>query len=139
MSSTPSRELAELLLRKAAQDEFVLERLAPDPATPEEVIGFHAQQAVEKMLKAVLAVRGIHYRYTHDLVELIDLVRAHGFEFPPELDEAPRLAPFAAAFRYDELPAEPEELFDVAWALSCVGGVRAWAEPIVRGQEGDAP
>jgi hypothetical protein len=43
-----SRELAELLLRKAEQDEFVLRELNPNPASPDEVIGFHAQQAVEK-------------------------------------------------------------------------------------------
>ncbi len=46
-----SRELAELLLRKAAQDEFTLKKLSPDPASPDEVLGFHAQQAIEKMLK----------------------------------------------------------------------------------------
>jgi len=43
-----SHEHAELLLRKAAQDQFTLEKLFPDPASPDEVIGFHAEQAVEK-------------------------------------------------------------------------------------------
>ena len=45
-----SRELAELLVRKAAQDEFVIEKLISDPASPEEAIGFHAQQAIEKLI-----------------------------------------------------------------------------------------
>jgi hypothetical protein len=49
-----SREHAEVLLRKAQQDEFALEKLAPDPASPDEIIGFHAQQAIEKSLMAVL-------------------------------------------------------------------------------------
>jgi len=49
----PSRERAERLLRKAAQDKFVLSKLVSDPASPDELIGFHAQQAIEKMLKAV--------------------------------------------------------------------------------------
>jgi len=49
----PQREHSELLLRKAAQDEFTVEKLIPDPESPDEVIGFHAQQAVEKILKAV--------------------------------------------------------------------------------------
>jgi hypothetical protein len=31
---------AALLLRKAAQDEFVVEKLVPDPAAPAEAIGF---------------------------------------------------------------------------------------------------
>jgi hypothetical protein len=45
-----SREHAELLLHKAQQDEFALEKLIPDPASPDEIIGFHAQQAIEKTL-----------------------------------------------------------------------------------------
>ena len=65
-----SREHSRLLLRKAAQDEFVLEKLAPDAQAPDEVIGFHAQQAVEKMLKAALTHNAVRYRRTHDLVEL---------------------------------------------------------------------
>ena len=34
-----SRELAELLLRKAEQDEFALDKLIPDPDSPDEIIG----------------------------------------------------------------------------------------------------
>jgi len=57
-----SRELAELLLQKAEQDEFALDKLIPDPNSPDEIIGFHAQQAIEKMLKAVLALAAVRYR-----------------------------------------------------------------------------
>lgn len=128
------REHAEILLRKAAQDEFALRKLVPDPASPEEVIGFHAQQAVEKMLKAVLSLRSVRYRRTHDLVELIDLLRENGIAFPDELEEVRRLGPFAAEFRYDELPEEPEKPFDRQWALDCVRRTKAWAESIL-GQE----
>lgn len=130
------RELAELLLRKAAQDEFTLKKLSPDPASPDEVMGFHAQQAIEKMLKAVLSLAEIRYRRTHDLVELIDLVRERRIPFPPELDDIRRLTPFAAEFRYDDLPLEPEEPFDRAWALECVRKTRAWAESRLRGEAG---
>lgn len=50
-----NHEHTALLLRKAREDEFTVEKLIPDPASSDEVIGFHAQQAVEKVLKAVLA------------------------------------------------------------------------------------
>lgn len=50
-----SRDNAEVLLRKAKGDEFTVEKLIPDPASQDEIIGFHAQQAVEKLLKADLA------------------------------------------------------------------------------------
>ena len=59
-----SREQVELLLRKAAQDEFAIQKLLPDPASADEIIGFHAQQAVEKTLKAVLCWASIRYRRT---------------------------------------------------------------------------
>jgi len=37
------RELAQLLLRKAAQDEYAMARLSGDPQASDEIIGFHAQ------------------------------------------------------------------------------------------------
>gem|GEM_PF-3982354 len=36
------REHAELLLRKAAQDEYLLDRMLDDPAAPPEAAGVHA-------------------------------------------------------------------------------------------------
>jgi HEPN domain-containing protein len=127
----PSDEYAALLVRKAAQDEFTVEKLVPDPKSPDEVIGFHAQQAVEKLLKAVLMHSSIQYRRTHDLVELLDLLRENGLSYPPELEEVRRLTPFAAAFRYDELPDESEEPFDRLWAQDCVRKTRSWAESVL--------
>ena len=126
-----SREQAELLLRKAAQDEFAITKLAPDPASSDEIVGFHAQQAVEKTLKAVLAWREIPYRLTHDLAELIDLARDGGIEVPEELEEVRWLTRYATVFRYEALPAEPERPFDRHWAAQCVLRTRAWAESII--------
>ncbi len=52
------RELVLALLHKASQDEAVMSRLLPDADIDDEVIGFHAQQAVEKSLKAWLTHGG---------------------------------------------------------------------------------
>jgi HEPN domain-containing protein len=60
-----SAKLATLLLRKAKQDQYVINRFLGDASAPDEIIGFHAQQAVEKLIKAVLAHRAIEYRRTH--------------------------------------------------------------------------
>ncbi len=79
----PSHEDVLMLLRKASQDEFTVNKLLPDPQSPDEIIGFHAQQAVEKILKAVLTFRAVRYRRTHDLVELIDRIHDSGIGFPP--------------------------------------------------------
>ncbi len=127
-----SREHAELLLGKAAQDEFTVEKLLPDPESPDEVIGFHAQQAVEKLVKAVLSLHSIRYRRTHDLAELVDLLRDSGIAFPAGLDEIRRLSPFAVAFRYDDLPIESEGPFDRSWSANCVRKIRSWAEAALR-------
>jgi HEPN domain-containing protein len=130
-----SRELADLLLPKAKHDQFTLEKLFPDPASPNEVIGFHAQQAVAKMLKAVLALRSVAYRPTHNLATLLGLLRQHQISFPAEFEETRRLTPFAAELRYDDLPDDPERPFDRSWALDCVRQVRAWAESLLREQK----
>jgi len=130
-----SRERADMLLRKAAQDEFVVEKLLSDPGSPDEMIGFHAQQAIEKTLKAVLASRSIPYRRTHDLVELIDLLRERGVPFPDELTDVRRLGPFAIVLRYDELPTGPKEPFDRAWAGGCVRRVKVWAAGVMEGDQ----
>jgi hypothetical protein len=50
-----------LLLNKARADKVVIDKLADDPDVSDDMIGFHAQQAVETLLKAVLANRGIQY------------------------------------------------------------------------------
>lgn len=108
-----------------------LEKLGHDPAVADEVIGFHAQQAIEKMLKAALSFHAIRYRRTHDLVELIDLLHQKGIGFPAELEDVAQLGPFAVALRYDELPSEPEPPLDRVWANDRVRAIRKWAESIV--------
>ncbi len=125
------REQALKLLEKAAQDEFVLEKLISDPASPDEAIGFHAQQAAEKILKAVLANAGIAYPITHRLAELIDLINDAKLRFPGQLDDVRVLTPFAVEFRYDILPEERESPFDREEARELVRKVRQWAEGII--------
>ena len=127
-----SRELAELFLRKARQDEFALDKLIADPASPDEVIGFHAQQAVEKTLKAVLALHAIRFGKIHEIGQLLALLRKNSIACPSEFDALDRLSPFAADFRYEDLPSGPERLFDRTWAADNVRRVKAWAESVVR-------
>jgi HEPN domain-containing protein len=121
-------EHSELLMRKARQDEYTVGKLISDPASPDEVIGFHAQQAVEKMLKAALAARSIPYRRTHDLVELLEILTQSAIPYPDDLNEIRHLTPFAVAFRYDVIPEEAEQPLDRQWVLNCLQKVRTWSE-----------
>jgi len=133
-----SLEFAQLLLRKAAQDEFVVRTLSPDPEAPDEAIGFHAQQAVEKALKAVLASKGVSYRWRHDIVELLDLLKENGVTVPAEIEEARRLNPFAVELRYGDLPDDTLERLDRVWSMKCVEQAREWAETLIaKGSEPD--
>lgn len=66
--------LAEILLVLAQQDLLVFRKLAGDMDIGDALLGFHAQQAVEKSLKAVLAHAGIVFRHIHDIAELLDLL-----------------------------------------------------------------
>ncbi|HHY47316.1 MAG TPA: HEPN domain-containing protein [Firmicutes bacterium] len=44
----------------------------------DEIFGFHAQQAIEKALKAWLALLGVEYPKTHDITPLLSMLTAHG-------------------------------------------------------------
>ena len=64
--------------------------------------------------------RSIPYRRTHDLRELIDLIRDHGIKFPELLMGIRTLSPFAVEFRYDYIPMEEELPFNRQKALEMV-------------------
>jgi HEPN domain-containing protein len=93
----------DVLLRKARQDELVLERLFGDSDVDDDTLGFHAQQAAEKLLKAALAARAIDYPRTHNLGALIELLGKAGIALPSDLADIDRLTPFGTVFRYDEV------------------------------------
>lgn len=124
-------EQAERLRRKAAADEEAMSILMGVSSPPDEVIGFHAQQAVEKLLKALLSHRRVAFRRTHDLTELIDLLAAAGVPVPAEMAEVRRLGPYAAEFRYEDIPFDSTEPLDRHWAAECVGKTRAWVDRLL--------
>ncbi|MBI3296477.1 MAG: HEPN domain-containing protein [Deltaproteobacteria bacterium] len=93
---------SEVLLRKAKGDEAVLDVIILNIAIPNEIYGFHAQQAAEKMIKSLLAHLKIPYKKIHNIRELTDLLGNHNHPLPPEFSELDRLTPFGTAARYDD-------------------------------------
>lgn len=67
---TPHDRALELL-RLAKRDEHGAHILQADPTADVALIGFHYQQAAEKLLKALLAERNVDYPLTHDLERLL--------------------------------------------------------------------
>jgi len=45
---------------------------------PDAILGFHAQQAVEKLIKALLSQPGVPFELTHNLARLESLLDALG-------------------------------------------------------------
>lgn len=119
------RDLAERLLRKADQDKSVFEKLRLDPDIAVDILGFHAQQAAEKMLKASLACNEVDFPFSHRLADLFDLLKEAGVGFPDELEELRFLTPFAVAFRYD-VYEEEEEPFDSGRITALLDKLREW-------------
>lgn len=93
-------DLPQLLLGLARDDEFAARSLLPVDGVADSILGFHAQQAVEKSLKAVLASRNVEFPYTHDLDGLLELCGQTGLDVPSALDGVDRLAPYSVHMRY---------------------------------------
>lgn len=127
MSRGEGRDDPATLLRKAAQDEAAVHALLDSDEVADSILGFHAQQAVEKLLKAVLASRQIDYPFTHDIERLIRLLRQSALEPRFPVAEASDLTGWAAAYRY----GEPDEEIDRIQALTLIEAVRAWAESLI--------
>jgi HEPN domain-containing protein len=123
-------ELARALADRAQDDYYVLERLAGDARAPAWVLGFHAQQAVEKALKAVLTMRGIEFPRTHNLSMLLELLRRAGMPLPPPGDDLARLIPFGVALRYEDAVGSEESELDRGWALTAVSSTLLWAKDL---------
>jgi HEPN domain len=100
-----SADLAVVLVDLAADDELMARSLLPVEGVTDAGVGFHAQQAVEKSLKAVLALRGVEFPYTHDLDGLLQLCQKHSIDVPDDLLGVDRLSPFAVRLRYGVVPA----------------------------------
>jgi HEPN domain-containing protein len=125
----PHIEEAWRALRLADRDIQAFNILKESPDAHLSIICFHAQQAVEKSLKAVLFTRLIEFRRTHNLADLASLLRQNGIGVPLTDEQLLRLNPFAVTFRYDDMDIA---LLTSAEAGKWVAVIRAWAETLVR-------
>lgn len=118
-------DLARVLLARAIDDETLVRKVSTDTDVADAIVGFHAQQATEKLIKAVLVARRVSFMKSHALSYLVGLVEEHHIDAPPELSEADALSPWAVEFRYE---GEEPPAFDRPAALGLVEKLRTWAE-----------
>lgn len=102
MPNPDARELASLLERKAVGDEAILEKLLDDADVPDDALGFHVQQAIEKRMKAVLALNEVEFQHTHSIGYLTTLLEHHGIEGPKHREQLEDLTPWAVDARYSD-------------------------------------
>jgi HEPN domain-containing protein len=124
------REQALLLLRKAAQDEALLDEVLTSEHVSDEIIGFHCQQAAEKILKALLSDVGVRFRKTHEIGALMALLAQAGHVLPDRFEDLDVLTPFGAIYRYEDYEAAVS--LDRDAARASVRELRAWVETKLR-------
>jgi HEPN domain-containing protein len=130
---TPALEEAQRLLRLALRDRDTFELLLPLPQASIAAIGFHAQQVIEKALKAIGTLHGLEVRRTHDLAALAQALIDSGQTLPASIDQFRQLNPFAVEFRYDD---EFNVLITRDELSSIVRGVLDWAQALMASTSG---
>jgi HEPN domain-containing protein len=99
---SPRAEEARRLLRLALRDQGTFDLLLGLPQAELAALGFHAQQAAVKALKATQVLAGLPLQRTHDLAALAATLIHQGLELPVTVDQLRLLNPFAVEFRYDD-------------------------------------
>ena len=79
-----------------AMSDLSLARIGADSdeVLPEQIC-FHAQQAAEKDLKAILLRKGIEFPLIHDLEELLEIARQGKIQLPEWAENIATLTPYA--------------------------------------------
>lgn len=89
-------------------------------------MGFHAQQAIEKWLKVLMASRGMDEARIHDIGRLLRLLENDGAQLPDNAGRLDDLTIYAVPMRYDELlDAEP---LDRESTVELIDEVDCWAK-----------
>ncbi|PQJ95707.1 hypothetical protein CXB77_16775 [Chromatium okenii] len=116
---------AQALMIAGQRDDLTFHLLRESGKAPLESMGFHAQQASEKFIKAVLVIHGIIFERTHDLTVLAALCLAHDIRVPIGKNALRILNYFAVQFRYETCSVKMIEQSEMA---AIVETLKSWAE-----------
>ena len=126
----PEAGSPETWLRYAEAD-LEMTRIPLPPHGLYEQLCFHAQQAAEKSIKAVLIREGVPFPRAHSIERLVDLLPP-GIVRTADLVAAAQLSEYATTFRY---PGEEEAVSEEEYheALRIAESVFVWASARIRG------
>lgn len=98
-------------MRKAQDDLSAGKAILSGTLSSYEMASFHAQQAAEKSIKALLVRHQIHFGKTHDLRELLETAEQISPGITTALAEVHQLTPYGVPARYpgDITPASAED------------------------------
>jgi len=113
--------------------EHILEMEEPRPC---RLSAFHAQQCVEKCLKAFLVAANIDFPYTHNISTLLELASPMA-DWGTALDDAESLTVFAVSVRY---PSDDDSVTEreARQAIQIANLVRETIDQSIRAWESDA-
>ena len=98
-------EHARLLLEMAGKDFRAMRGMTDAEIFADSIFSFHAQQTVEKVLKAWCSWMGIAYPRTHDIERLFQLLEESGVQVPEGFTSLTGLTDFAVQYRYESTDA----------------------------------
>ena len=93
-------ERSRILLEAADRDLRALRGMSDPEVFDDEIAGFHAQQAAEKLLKAWLTLLGESYPLTHDVDFLLRRIERREPD-AGRFEELVEYNPYAVQFRYE--------------------------------------
>ena len=126
-----NRDHALLLLELAGKDHKALANMQDEEVFEEEIFGFHAQQVIEKSLKAWIAAMGLVYPKSHDVSVLITILKGAGADVSgfPDLED---FSIYAVQYRY-EAYNEPEQKLDREETIKATGILIEHVREVIRG------
>ncbi|MBN1167767.1 MAG: HEPN domain-containing protein [Methanospirillaceae archaeon] len=115
---------AERLLELAHADQDACIILSHHKELPPHIICFHAQQSIEKALKAILILHKQPLRRTHDLSECAYQLEELKIDLPVSIETLALLTPYAVIGRYGGIH---DEIINIEEAIELMNIILEWS------------
>lgn len=125
------RETAGVFINKAKLDFGTIEEMKDSGEEYDPVLGYHAQQAIEKAIKSVMVYSGMRIPRIHNLRTLANLCVNEGIRVPEISISLERLTRYAIEDRYFDPVEDESELLDRTVLIRDVNEFIGWASAIV--------